>query len=229
MPGARCTRSPLCKRKHRGRSHRYTGITRHSRTRMVLTVSFALSPGTGLFCPRRQRDAKHHRQLDASVGASGPHDFAVRESLPQKPLGGFGTAPAEALAKADQRRSSCVAVASTASRSNVRDDRETPLSVGRDSGNMEVICGKREAKYFFGKDWTGSISLIRFDKFAVRRKGSTPSARRSSLRRHCERSEAIHFAAQSEIGLLPPSLFELRRTRSALRSLAQTHRVCRRQ
>ena len=97
------------------------------------------------------------------------------------------------------------------------------------AGNMEVICGKREAKYFFGKDWTGSISLIRFDKFAVRRKGSTPSARRSSLRRHCERSEAIHFAAQSEIGLLPPSLFELRRTRSALRSLAQTHRVCRRQ
>ena len=29
MPGARCTRSPLCGKKHRGRSHRYTGITRH--------------------------------------------------------------------------------------------------------------------------------------------------------------------------------------------------------
>ena len=34
------------------------GFTRHSRTRMVLTVSFALSSGTGLSCPRRRRDAK---------------------------------------------------------------------------------------------------------------------------------------------------------------------------
>jgi hypothetical protein len=42
---------------------------------MVLTVSFALSLVTGLCCHHRQRDAKHHRQLDASVGASGPHDL----------------------------------------------------------------------------------------------------------------------------------------------------------
>jgi hypothetical protein len=81
---------------------------------MVLTVSFALSPVTGLVCHRRF--AEDSTKLDASVGASGPHDFAVRESLPQKPLGGFGTSPAEALTKADQRRSSRVAVASTASR-----------------------------------------------------------------------------------------------------------------
>jgi hypothetical protein len=46
---------------------------------MVLTVSFVISPVTGLSCHRRQRDARHRRQLDASVGASGPHDFAVRE------------------------------------------------------------------------------------------------------------------------------------------------------
>src|SRR2546423_11269764 len=43
---------------------------------VVLTVSFVLSPVTGLVCHRRQR--KYFRQLDASVGASGPHDFAVR-------------------------------------------------------------------------------------------------------------------------------------------------------
>jgi hypothetical protein len=47
---------------------------------MVLTAYFALSPVIGLFCHRRQRDAKHHRQLDAGVEASGPHDFAVRVS-----------------------------------------------------------------------------------------------------------------------------------------------------
>ena len=43
---------------------------------MVLTVSFVLSPVTGLVCHRHQR----FRKLDASVGASGPHDFAVRVS-----------------------------------------------------------------------------------------------------------------------------------------------------
>jgi hypothetical protein len=37
---------------------------------------FALSPVTGLFCHRRLRN--NFRKLDASVGASGPHDFAVR-------------------------------------------------------------------------------------------------------------------------------------------------------
>jgi hypothetical protein len=44
---------------------------------MVLTAYFALSPVTGLSCHRRRRNL--FRQLDASVGASGPHDFAVRK------------------------------------------------------------------------------------------------------------------------------------------------------
>jgi hypothetical protein len=43
---------------------------------MVLTVSFVLSPVIGLFCHRRF--AKNPRNLNASVEASGPHDFAVR-------------------------------------------------------------------------------------------------------------------------------------------------------
>ena len=43
---------------------------------MVLTVSFALSRVTGLSCHPRRWSKPH--QLDASVGASGPHDFAVR-------------------------------------------------------------------------------------------------------------------------------------------------------
>src|SRR5216684_1673370 len=56
---------------------------------MVLTVSFALSPVTGLFCHRRLRikfclspvGPTQLRKLDASVGASGPHDFAVRDCI----------------------------------------------------------------------------------------------------------------------------------------------------
>ena len=43
---------------------------------MVLTVSFALSPVTGLSCHCHLADTS--AKLDASVGASGPHDFAVR-------------------------------------------------------------------------------------------------------------------------------------------------------
>src|SRR6266436_10180433 len=50
------------------------------------TTYFVLSPVTGLFCHRRQRiwfcphpvGPANLRELDASVGASGPHDFAVR-------------------------------------------------------------------------------------------------------------------------------------------------------
>ena len=44
---------------------------------MVLTVSFVLFPVTGLCCHRHRWNL--FRQLDASVGASGPHDFAVRK------------------------------------------------------------------------------------------------------------------------------------------------------
>src|SRR5713101_6408539 len=54
---------------------------------MVLTAYVVLSPVTGLFCHRRLRKCGlsapgradlPSRELDASVGASGPHDFAVR-------------------------------------------------------------------------------------------------------------------------------------------------------
>jgi hypothetical protein len=57
---------------------------------MVLTVYSALSPVTGLFCHRRLADIVlskpgwadlNSAKLDASVGASGPHDFAVRNNI----------------------------------------------------------------------------------------------------------------------------------------------------
>ena len=55
---------------------RSTGAARHSRTRMVLTAYFELSPVIGRSCHRHRADIS--TQLDASVEASGPHDFAVR-------------------------------------------------------------------------------------------------------------------------------------------------------
>jgi len=42
---------------------------------MVLTVSFEPSPATGFLATVASRIAS--TKLDASVGASGPHDFAV--------------------------------------------------------------------------------------------------------------------------------------------------------
>src|SRR5229473_1694490 len=43
------------------------------------------------------------------------------------------------------------AAASTASRSNVRDDRETPLCVGRDGGSSRVDLGRRRSGIFFAE------------------------------------------------------------------------------
>src|SRR5271165_3046419 len=78
-PGARCTRSLACemKKAHERRHHRFAGLTRPS-LRDGFNAYFVLSPVTGLFCHRRRRNC--FRRLDASVGASGPHDFAVRAS-----------------------------------------------------------------------------------------------------------------------------------------------------
>ncbi len=77
MPGAQCARSlGVEKKNHTERVTTVTPeITRHS-PRNGFTAYFVLSPVIGLSCHRHRR--KEFRQLDASVEASGPHDFAVR-------------------------------------------------------------------------------------------------------------------------------------------------------
>jgi hypothetical protein len=100
MPGARCTHSPVCKRleAHERSRHRFTGTPSIPCT-MVLTAYFELSPVIGLYCHRHWRDAKHHRQLDAGVEASGPHDFAVREYAvrPRKALRSGASRPSHSI------------------------------------------------------------------------------------------------------------------------------------
>jgi hypothetical protein len=80
-PGARCTRSlAWCVKNTRVSHHRFTG-TPGLPCAMVLTVSSALSPVTGLCCHRRPQETCKKlasQELDTSVGVSGPHDFAVR-------------------------------------------------------------------------------------------------------------------------------------------------------
>ena len=79
MPGAQCARSLACKiKKHTSVVTTVTPVSPGIPYAMVLTGSFVISSVTGLVCHRRLRN--YFRELDASVGASGPHDFAVRLS-----------------------------------------------------------------------------------------------------------------------------------------------------
>ena len=73
-----CTRGPSRKKvAQRREDHRYRRNHTGLPCAMVYGL-YVLSPVTGLFCHRHRRDAEHHRRLSASVGAPGPHDFAVR-------------------------------------------------------------------------------------------------------------------------------------------------------
>jgi hypothetical protein len=109
MPGAQCTRSLVCVvvvKMHTSIHSGRTGNHPASPHTMVLTASFVLSPAIGLFCHRRWQN--YFRQLDASVEASGPHDFSVRK------LGALVSSAAR-VHRIQPR---------------VRDDRDTPLKWG---------------------------------------------------------------------------------------------------
>ena len=51
----------------------------------------------------------------------------------------------------------------------VRDDLEPPLVWGRTVKDVEVICVRREQKYFCREDWTAQITLIPRENFSSRR------------------------------------------------------------
>src|SRR6266851_1574546 len=107
MPGVRCARSRACSvESTRVSHHGHTEITRHSPRNGFNGFLLALPGDRALLPPSPAKVL--FRELDASVGASGPHDFSVRKLA----------------------LSSAAPPASTASRPHVRDDRETPLRVG---------------------------------------------------------------------------------------------------
>jgi hypothetical protein len=77
---AGCPMHPWFGQKMPGSCHRFTGFNRHS-LRNGFTAYFVLSPATGLCCHRHSSEALAPQALDASNGASGPHDFAVRDRI----------------------------------------------------------------------------------------------------------------------------------------------------
>ena len=98
---------------------------------MVLRLISRSPRGPGFLAPVAP-EKRASQELDASVGASGPHDFAVRF----------------------RRRSSDVAKASTASRTNDRDDHDTPLLWNGTDESIMLCLANRETKYFSLKGWT---------------------------------------------------------------------------
>jgi hypothetical protein len=113
---------------------------------MVLTVSFVLSPVTG-FLATVISEKLASQKLDASIGASGPHDFAVRLT----------------------RRSSIAHPRPPHPAAHVRDDRETPLVWGGMAGNKPVIWVGWKQEYFCSDNWTGQIRLKWREKFGCAR------------------------------------------------------------
>jgi hypothetical protein len=132
MLGAHCARSLACKIKlaYEHSHHGHTGNTRHS-LRNGFNSLFRALPG--LFCHRRLQFTTC--QLDASVGASGPHDFVVR-----------------ALSAARPR----AAKASTASRlTSVTFAKRPSVEAGRG----EVVKIRHKQNIFGEGDWTAQITL----------------------------------------------------------------------
>jgi hypothetical protein len=81
-PGARCTRGLVCIDAHRNAHTSIQVQRKHSGLpcAMALRPIRAL-PGDRLVCHRRPREALTSQELDASSGAPGPHDFAVRTDV----------------------------------------------------------------------------------------------------------------------------------------------------
>src|SRR6202023_314095 len=80
IPGARCTRGLVCKKctKKRTRAYRFSGGNPAFPAQWFYGLFRAL-PGDRAFLPPSPAKVAF-RELDASVGASGPHVFAVRFS-----------------------------------------------------------------------------------------------------------------------------------------------------
>jgi hypothetical protein len=80
-PGARCTRGLVCGEAQKSLHTSIQVKRRHPAfPAQWFDGLYVLSPAIGLFCHRRPQEALASRELDASVEASGPHDFAVRFS-----------------------------------------------------------------------------------------------------------------------------------------------------
>ena len=141
MPGARCTRGLVCQKLRiwRTRAYRAAETLRHP-LRNGFTAYFVLSPVERACCHRHRRDTS--RQLDASIAASGPHDFAVR----------FGVFVRREKRLTPKRPSHPLAqrIVTIAKR---------PSCGPRMTRLMPVICPTWKAEYFFARGLTRFLEI----------------------------------------------------------------------
>jgi hypothetical protein len=152
IPGACCTHGLACKECMQD-AHEHTGSAeafRHS-PRNGFTTYFVLSPVTGLVCHRHRRNC--FRQLDTSVGVSGPHDFAVRLCCGRHcTTGGHRIRP------------------------RVNDVAQRPSSGIGPNGYISDYRNWK-AEYFSRRDWTAQITLMQFSNLDFACKSLFPSLR----------------------------------------------------
>ena len=117
----------------------------------------------------------------------GPHDFAVRAPPFERATRQTWYRSAEALAEADQRRSSCAAAASIASRPNVRDDGQRPSWWGRDGATYYNFRYSERDFLASGLDTPISLNCLRKSKstFARSRFGAALALRGVRSTQNC--------------------------------------------
>jgi hypothetical protein len=130
MPGAWCARSRVCN----GRKVKAHALVRSHRKHPAFPAQWFYGflralPGDRLFCHRHPRSFL--RELDASVEASGPHDFAVRSCTIRQRRYQRPPHPAPTSVTIAKRP-----------------------SVGRDVHGYRPICDFGKSEYFCWRDWT---------------------------------------------------------------------------
>src|SRR5450631_2628384 len=109
------------------------------------------------------RANKTSARLDASVGASGPHDFAVRESI-SRLRAGYRSQVSSTRPAIPSRARRC-----PRPRSSNHGCPWIQTSPNKATVMLDLIWGVGKPKYFCIGDWTAQISLICLNKLGFRR------------------------------------------------------------
>jgi hypothetical protein len=124
-----------CAKVDKKNAHEHTGSAETLRPslRNGSTAYIVLSPARpGLLVTVIPRKPELLRDLTPAIGASGPHDFAVRSTIARLAILLRPSHPTRAF----------------------RDVRNAPLD-GWDAGNTQLIWVKNKAEYFSRRGWTG--------------------------------------------------------------------------
>ena len=130
MRAAPAVSQAVCKEICCPRAYRFSGEHPASPTQWLYGL-YMVAPVTGFLATVIPGKRSLPEELDASTGASGPHDFTVRNSSAR-------------LSPPRVHRSL----------PHVRDDGQRPFLMGQDTGVLNWFYLTAKAEYFFGKGWT---------------------------------------------------------------------------